>query len=301
MSRSEFLGGINNDNTRESYESAFKKFDIFLKKSETDEVQFINTLNQANKTKRYKELQRFVNFLKGEVSPAVCRKYFDKIFKYLLLEDVDLSYTQKKIRLDFPRVHTKSFDGLSRKNIEDFMGVASFVFKTYISTLVGAALRETECLLLTPNMIDFTSYPVKIELKSDITKLNISRETFLPPTNANRLLELIQKNKVTGDQLIFVSTYSKNTLRDFEKVFAKLRKKLELETKDKKPQEQNDITLHSFRAFCITYLSEAIGGREGEKFVDAMAGHMKHRAVYYRKSPEARKKMYASGMSAVEF
>ena len=229
-----------------SIKKSFKKLDEFLQQKAITEKIFLDALNNLPLHQKYKELQKLVDFIKIDVSAGTTKQYFDNLFIYFLLEGAPLDYTQKKIRLSFPRKSTIQFEGLDEDSVRLLCSYGSVNFQTYLSTLVGAGLRESECLLLEPQMILFSEYPTRIKLPKEITKFNIPRETFLPTKNSQKLQQLIESKNISNNQTIFTSHYSKNTLKDFEQQFSQIRKKCNLETQIE--QSTNKTTL-----LCIRY------------------------------------------------
>lgn len=306
--REKFLVKFDKEATKNNYLKAFKKFDEYLKTKAMTEEMFLTTLNNVEMFQKYDILQELVHHLKRDVSPRVLRLYFDSLFKYFLIIGIPLDYTQKRIRIQFPRCGTHRFSGLDGSMIQRLISISQKPneynnlggresFTAYMKTLVGCGLRETEGLMLKPEMIHWDEYPVRVILPSEITKFSIERETFLPPGTAKTLKELIEKKQVKPNQTIFTVNWNNKTLEDYEKYFARIRTKASLDTPNRKKHQQNDITLHSFRAYFIT------------KFIDhklseighALAGHTKYFDTYYRKSLKERQSLYASVMNDLEF
>lgn len=297
MSRKTFLNRSDNDSTIANYKKSFKKLDEFLQEQNITESSFLNSLINLPLHEKYQQLQKIIDSIKPKVSPGTTKQYFDNLFIYFLLEGSPLDYTQKKIRLSFPRKETKHFEGLDENNIKDLLSQGSFNFQTYMSTLVGAGLRETEGLLLEPNMFQFDEYPVRIKIPARIAKYKIAREPFIPPTNSKRVQELIKLKHVKPGHTIFTNNYSKHTLKDFEQQFAIIRTKCNLDTLNRKKYQQNDITLHSFRSYFITTVTDLLN----EATAGALAGHSRYMKTYYRKPLHKRQLKFAPIMEALEF
>ena len=297
MGRDEFLKRHNNGNTISNYKKSFKKLDEFLQQKNITEQLFLEALNNLPLHQKYNELQRLVDFIKLDVSAGTAKQYFDNLFIYFLLEGAPLDYTQKKIRLTFPRKATVQFEGLDEDSAKLLCSCGSVNFQTFESTLIGAGLRESEGLLLEPQMILFSEFPTRIKLPKEITKFNIARETFLPPKNSQKLQQLIESKNTLPNHTIFTKNYSKNTLKDFEQQFAQIRKKCNLDTPNRVKYQQNDITLHSLRSYFITIVTDQIN----EATAHALAGHSRYMKSYYRKPLKKRQIEFASIMKCLEF
>lgn len=297
MDRETLVNRYDSPSSQDNYRKAFNKFDLFLAHIGMDELKFIESLNQFTKGQRYELLQKLIDFLNVAVSPRTCRDYFDRLFKYFLLSDCPLDYTQKKLLLKFPRIIQRRLEGLDRDMIIKELTLCSENFGIYLRTLAGSGMRETEGLKLEPRMIHFEEYPVRLDLPQEITKFNIPRESFLPSNTAKLLQGLIESKEIKENQTIFIEKWNEKSLIDFEKYYARLRIKAEFETEDRKKHQQNDITLHSHRAFYLTTLTH----NNLESFGHATAGHSKDLSVYFRTSLKVRQEKYASIMRLLDF
>lgn len=297
MDRDEFLKRFEKKSTIQNYYKSFKKLDGFLLQQSITEEQLIEKLKTLEDFQRYDILQKLIYSIKETVSPRSTRNYFDNLFKYFLILGCPLDYTQKRIRLQFPRIIEKRFEGLDNSQIKRLFEIDSENFTGYMSLLVGGGLRETEGLLVTPSMIKWDEFPARVSMPGEITKFSVPRDTFIPPNTARRIKKIIQDKNISENQVIFTSKYTEKTLEDFEKYFAKIRKKAGLDTPNRAKHQQNDITLHSLRAFFITtFTNEGLSD-----FGHALAGHSANVSVYYRMSEEKRRQNYCKVMNSLEF
>lgn len=298
MTRDEFFKNFEKKSTINNYIKSFKKFDSYLQTKNQTEEEYFKLLNESEIHLRYNLLQELLNHIKLTVSPAVTRNYFENLFKYFLLSGVQLDYTQRKLRVKFPRVITRILEGLDKEGMKKLISFASYNFATYLESLAGSGMRESEGLQLEPSMIMFDEFPCRLKLPGRITKFSIPRETFLPPKTIEKIKELIRIKETKPNETIFVSNYNiDNTLNDFETVFAQLRTKAGLDTPNRSKFQQNDITLHSCRAYFITTFTD----HKLAEFGHALAGHTKFSGVYFRKSLKENQMTYASIMSDLEF
>ena len=297
MNRDEFLNRFENQSTKEGYLKSFKKLDLFLDAKSITEDQFLLKMKENETYLKYDLLQELIEYMKNKISPGVVRNYFDNIFTYLLLNGAPLDYTQKKLRLKFPRIARKKFEGLDRPQIITILNSCSPNFKAYISGLVGGGFRESELGQTTPDMFLFNEYPVRVKIPAEIAKFSIQRETFLPPIASRRIKELIETKAIPKDKTIFSKEWNQSILQDFTKYFAKIRTRTGLDTPGRQKQQQNDITLHSFRAYFITTFTN----NGLESFGHALSGHTRYMETYYRNSLQQRQRIYASIMNQMDF
>jgi len=298
MNRQSFRNRAESESTKKGYDKAFKKFDLFLTNSRINEVQYFKMLEESKTAHKYELLQRLIDYIKGSVSPRVARGYFETLFMYFVLNDLPLDYGQKRIRLKMPRISQRRFEGLDKNKIESLIRLeGSALHRSYYSLLYGGGLRETEGLRVTPSMFEF-SHITRLKLPAEITKFNIERETMIAETPANRIKEFIEINDYRNDDLIFLDKWNdESDLIPFEIHFARLRTKAGLDTVNRKKNQQNDITLHSFRSFFITTLTD----HDLESFAHALTGHSKYMDTYYRKSVDKRIETFGTVAEFVNF
>jgi integrase len=298
MNRQDFRNRAESISTKKGYDKAFKKLDSFYEVRRINETQFFKMLEENKAGYKYELLQSLIDFIKTTVSPRVARGYFESLFMYFVLCDLPLDYGQKRIRLKMPRVSQRRFEGLDKNKIESLMRLEeSARHRSYYSLLYGGGLRETEGLRVTPSMFEFSNI-TRLKLPAEITKFNIERETMIAETPANRIKEFIEINDFRNDDLIFLDKWNDETdLIPFEKHFARLRTKAGLDTINRKKHQQNDITLHSFRSFFITTLTD----HDLESFAHALTGHSKYMDTYYRKSIDKRIETFGTVAEFVNF
>jgi integrase len=290
--RDEFMRRFDSEKTRAKYDVIFRKFDEFLIKRETNEQDFITTIQNSQRHERYNFLQELVYFLSGSLSPRSTRNYFDSIFKYLLYAGCELDYTQKRVRVSFPRVTVKRPEGLDRSMIFTLLSNSDSLMSLYMRLLAASGMREEAALLLTPSHIEFDDFlmnnPARITVTADIAKFGIQHETFIPYDLGESVKAYIKANGIGNTDYIFIKEYKTGIVSAFDHKFGIIRKKSGFETHDKKPNEKHDIRLHSFRAWFITTWIDL--GKEA--FGRALTGNSKFLTTYFRKSREARLEEY---------
>lgn len=297
MDRELFLKRFDSGKTRRKYEVILSRLDVFLKSRFANEDDAKQSINGMATNEKYNFLQDLVYDLSKDLSPRSVRNYFDSMFKYLLYSGFEFDYTQRRIRVQFPRIVSKRFEGLDRTIINLLLEKAPLRLGIYMRVLVGGGLRESEGLQLKPRFIMFDETPTRIKLDHSITKFSIERETFLPPNTSLYLKSYIQLNHIGMDDYIFVKNYKPSSVFTIDKAFAALRKKTGLQTLDRQRNQHNDIKLHALRAFFITTWTE-LGKPD---FGHALAGHSKELSVYYRTSKQMRSETYLQYQNHFDF
>jgi len=298
MNRESFRNRAESESTKKGYDKAFKKFDSYLEDKKINQVQYFTMIEESKTGHKYELLQGLIDHIKETVSPRVARGYFETLFMFFVLSDLPLDYGQKRIRLKMPRISQRRFEGLDKNKIESLLRLeGSKLHQSYYSLLYGGGLRETEALRVTPSMFEF-AHTTRLKLPAEITKFNIERETMIAQVPANRIKEFIEINDYRNNDLIFLDKWNdESDLIPFEKHFSILRTKAGLDTVNRKKNQQNDITLHSFRSFFITTLTD----HDLESFAHALTGHSKYMDTYYRKSIDKRIETFETVSQFVNF
>lgn len=298
MNRDEFLlakGKNKSPLTILNYRKAFKKFDLFLQRSEKNEDEMILFLLKSDVNEKYQTLQNLINVISETVNARVTKEYFKIICIYLKRHGIHIDTDEYD--LDFPRYSKPRFEGLDQTMIKRIMEVEEdFKMKTYYSGLYGAGMRETEWLKVTPAMIRFNENPVRLILPKEITKFQIPRETFVSEIPGNMIKKYVYENRIHNDRPIF-GEWHKNKLIEFEQHFARLRTSIGFDTPNRKKKQQNDITLHSFRAFFTTVFMD----NKLDWFGLAITGHTKYMDTYFRKSLTERQITFNSVAEKLNF
>lgn len=283
MNREEFLlikGKNKSPSTVSNYKKALKKLDNYLNDKNYNEGNWLDKLKGSSVEDLCKTWQDIIDFINGQVSARVTKEYFETIESYLGFFNIVISERQRKDRVFFPRSSKARFEGLDEIMIKRILEVETDPnMKAYYSLLYGGGLRETEALRVTPSMIMFNENPMRLILPKEITKFSIPRETFISTIPGTRIKNLVYAKRIKNDQTIFAE-YNESTLIKFEKHFAKLRASIGYDTANRKPHQQNDITLHSFRAYFTTvFMDNGL-----DYFGLAVTGHTKYMDTYFRKS-----------------
>ena len=175
--------------------------------------------------------------------------------------------------------------------------------KPYLLVLASGGMRTTEACAIRLCDIDFTISPTKIHIRKEYAKTRVARDIYISDEATKFLKEWIEWKyrkrqsksrtpiKNTAD---FVFTCTTNVPVDVISLYNKLRlefsKILSVVGLDQRKEgmQRRKITLHSFRRFAKTTISDQAGKDYSEWFL----GHNK--SPYYTKKEPERREIYAA-------
>jgi integrase len=177
--------------------------------------------------------------------------------------------------------------------------------KTYLLVLGSGGMRAVEALAIRLKDIDFSVSPTKIHVRKEYAKTRVSRDIYISDEGTDYLKQWIEwKYRDKGDEwtrvqdpddLVF-SVYrvkdEADPTRLYYKVIAEFQNLLAIvgldERKEEGKQKRRKITLHSFRRFVKTVISDQTNQDYSEWFL----GHSK--SPYYTKKEAEKREIYAT-------
>ena len=171
--------------------------------------------------------------------------------------------------------------------------------KTYLLVLASGGMRAIEGLAIRLKDIDFTVSPTKIHIRKEYSKTKTSRDIYISDEATQYLRQWInwkydneERPRNRGDDdLVFTVYRTKTPTTLYVKILTEFEKLLSVvgldERKDCK-QRRRKITLHSFRRFVKTVISDQTNTDYSEWFL----GHNK--SPYYTKKEPERREIYAT-------
>jgi integrase len=231
--------------------------------------------------------------------------------------DVDISPRKFKLKVKIPKVVRQSKEALSKEDVANILNACSDIkLKTYAMFLAAIGARATEALSIRVKDLDLKSSPAKVFVRGEYTKTRTYRTVFLTEEVKHQLNSWISykyrtrrvcyKNKQTGKtiteirtpqkentDLIFAIYQSKeapnpkNLYFEFAKSFAKTLDSMgKGDREDGGSYRRREITLHSFRRFVKTTISDLGYSDFSEWFI----GHSG--STYWRKKESEKAELF---------
>jgi integrase len=255
----------------------------------------------------YKFLDEFVSFLETKnISKSTIHQYMSDVKSYIQYHDIDIVPYKFKRRVTLPKILRDDERAIDQDDIRTILNQCrSYRLKTYLLVLASSGARAIEACALRIRDINFDT-PTGIHIRKEYTKTKRSRDIYISDEASLYLKEWIKQrfdidlsktkkvDERIGDCLVFqvqeVNVRKVNPLVTYTKFIEQFHKVLDSanlgQRKDGTPTRRQ-ITLHSFRRFVKTTISDSTAGSD---YSEWFLGHTK--SSYWVKKPEARALTY---------
>ncbi|MGA9154870.1 MAG: site-specific integrase [Candidatus Nitrosopolaris sp.] len=284
---------VRNESTAAKYNERIKKFQLFVSEYYGLGIgEFIKRI-MVGKIDVYNALGNYILYLKKSInnrsiSPVTLKNYIITIKNFLEYSDIDISPRKFKLKIRLPKVVRKNKEALSKEDVIDILNACSDIrLKTYVMFLAAGGFRAVEALSVRGKDLDFESKPTRVLVRGEYTKTKVDRIVFLTEEMSQQLITWLdykyRKRRVCyqdykdsngrtiteyrtprreGNELIFAvhqSTGLPNPVGiydDLAKPFAKTLDRIGKGERENGSEGRRRITLHSFRRFVKTTISD---------------------------------------------
>ncbi|MGA8082870.1 MAG: site-specific integrase [Candidatus Nitrosopolaris sp.] len=234
---------------------------------------------------------------------------------FLEYHDVDISPRKFKLKVKIPKVVRKNKEALSKEDVIDILnGCSDIRLKTYVMLLTATGFRAVEALSIRIKDLHLQSQPAKIFVRGEYTKTKTDRYIFLTEEVARQLKQCIEykyRNRrvchkdnegktITeyrtpdrnDNDLIFAVHQDREKPNprtiyfDLAKSFGKTLDRMGKGTREDGNGNRRQITLHSFRRFVKTTISDLGYSDFSEYFI----GHSG--STYWRKKDSEKAEIF---------
>ncbi|MBV9178602.1 MAG: tyrosine-type recombinase/integrase [Nitrososphaeraceae archaeon] len=236
----------------------------------------------------YDLLNLYAAYLRNcSISNLTLKQRVVTVKNFLEYCDVDLSPRKFKIKVKLPKVVRKNKESLSKEDVIEILNVCDNIrLRTYVMLLAASGMHAVEALSIRIKDLDFDSSPSKIFVRGEYTKTKTDRIAFLTgevtqqlkswldfkyrtrrvcyrdKQNRKTVTEYRVPNKKDTDLVFAVYQDNKTTnpnfiYDDLGSSFAKTLDRMGKGTReDSASHRRRQITLHSFRRFVKTTISD---------------------------------------------
>jgi integrase len=284
---SSYLANVSivNKATALKYRERLKKFEVFVIEHYDLAIDDIVVQITKGKIDVYDMLGIYVQSLNNNfISPVTLKNHVITIKNFLEYHDIDISPRKFKIKVRMPKVVRKKKEALSKEEIIEILNVCDNIrLRTYVMLLAGTGMRATEALSI--RIKDIDSSPARVFVRGEYTKTKVDRTIFLTEELTQQLKSWLdykhrtrrvchqdkQKGKViteyrTPDKkdtdLVFAVYQDKmmpnpdSLYEDLRRSFANTLDRSGKGDREDGNQRRRQITLHSFRRFVKTTISD---------------------------------------------
>ena len=287
-----YIRNIRAMNKRTAYEyylrlSNFQDYVISTYKTNT--LDNIITKTKEGSEDPYDILSGYVNYLQTSynISASTLKSRIITAKNFLEYYDVDISPRKFKLKVKIPKVIRKSKEALSKEDVIDILNTCSDIrLKTYVMLLAATGFRAVEGLSVRIKDLCSECKPAKVFVRGDYTKTKTDRYVFLTEEVVNQLRKWLEykyrtrrvchKDIHTGKTITEYRTPERNDndmvfavyqeterpnpkflyfdlIKSFGKTLDRMGKGIR---EDSSNNRRRQITLHSFRRFVKTTISD---------------------------------------------
>lgn len=308
-----FLDGIrrNSSASEKTYLSGLLCFQRFLSQdmdTKNYSLETIISVVSKQEINLYELLDKFVSFLISlNLSVPSIKLYMAGLRSYLAYYDIDVVPSKFKRKVKMPKAYREDEEPIDVKDIRNILLVCNNRrLKAYILILASGGFRAGEALAIRLKDIDYSASPTKVHVRKEYSKTRVSRDVYISDEATKYLKDWLnwkyrdkgseqQTKAPKPDDLVF-SVYTVkgpvNTRNLYAKIVKEFEKLLAIAGMDERKEDglrkRRKITLHSFRRFVKSVISDQVGQDYSEWFL----GHAK--SPYYTKKEVDRKEIYTT-------
>jgi len=308
---------IMNKSTADEYLSRLRTFNEFLCKEYNNiTINTVLEKIKDGTIDTYSILSRYgADQKNNNISSTTIKQRVVTIKNFFEYHDIEVSPRKFKLKVRLPKSVRKNKEALSKEDIADILNHCSDIkLKTYVMLLAATGMRATEALHIQVKDIDSEKHPAELYVRGENTKTKADRTIFLTSEVANQLntwlkykyrtrrvchqitendKENISKKTLNEyrtpslkkTDLVFASANNGNNQSadptslyvDLSSSFAKTLDMMGKGEREDGNERRRQITLHSFRRFVKSTISDLGYSDYSEWFI----GHSG--STYYRK------------------
>ena len=237
---------------------------------------------------------------------------------FLEFNDVEISPRKFELKVKLPKDIRRIREALDKNDINNILNSCSDIkLKTYVLFLASTGMRAVEALSIRNKDLDFTCSPAKVAIRGEYTKTKVDRHVFLTRETVEQIKKWIDykyrerricfKDEKTGksvedyrtpekndnDYIFSVRKINNNLLSDpqvfYYTIVSAFEKTLDrngMGSREEGNKNRRKITLHSFRRFVKTTISDLGYADYSEWFI----GHAG--STYWRKKDNEKAEIF---------
>jgi len=257
-----------------------------------------------NKINIYELLDAFISYLQtsnATLTPSSIKLYMASIRSYFAYNDIDVIPSKFKRKVKMPKSYREDEEPLDASDIRKILlACNNRRLKTYLLVLASGGMRAVEGLAIRIKDIDFSINPAKIHIRKEYAKTRVSRDIYLSNEATHYLKQWLdwkynnpeRPRQQNASDLVFTIFTNKNPNTLYIKVLKEFQKLLAIvglnERKEGGKQRRRKVTLHSFRRFTKSVISD----QASQDFSEWFLGHNK--SPYYTKKETERREIYVT-------
>ena len=311
---------IRNENTAKQYYSRLLFFERFVQKQCKMNIDDLIQKIKNGDHDPYDILNDFCLFLKNyyNLSSITFRDKIVTVKTFLEYNDIEISPRKFKLKVKFPKTVLRHKEALDKEDIIKILnGCSNLRLKTYVLLLASTGLRATEAVSIRIKDLDIASkngHSGKAVIRGQYTKTKVDRHIFLTREVQDQLKiwldykyrkrRICYKDKDTSKSITEYRTPEKNPndlifslyqvdnprpeilYYNLALIFSNTLDRIGMGDREDGNQIRRKITLHSFRRFVKTTISD-LGYADYSEWYIGHAG-----STYWRKKDSEKEEIF---------
>jgi integrase len=266
----------------------------------------------------YEVLSGYVSYLQTgyNISTSTIKERVITAKNFFEFYDVDISPRKFKLKVKMPKVIRKNKEALSKEDIINILNACSDIrLKTYVMLLAATGFRAVEALSIRIKDLHLEARPAKIFVRGEYTKTKTDRCIFLTEEVAAQLKQWLEY-KYRGRRVCYKDNRTEKTITEYRtpernnsdlvfavyqdrekpvpsmiyydlaRSFGKTLDRMGKGAREEGNERRRQITLHSFRRFVKTTISDLGYADYSEYFI----GHSG--STYWRKKDSEKAEIF---------
>ena len=273
--------------TAREYSTRLNDFKNFLSKCNNQSIEDLLLKIKIGEQDAYNLLNSYAAHLKNcNISAVTLKQRIVTVKNFFEYCDIDISPRRFKLKVKLPKIIRKKKVAVSKGEITEILNVCDNIrLRTYVMLLATTGMRAVEALSIRIKDIKFDTNPATLFVRGEYTKTRVDRTIFLTEEVTQQLKSLLDykyrvrrvshQDKQNGRTITEVRTPNKKgtdlvfavyqdkkmpnpdcLYDDLGKSFGKTLERSGKGSREENNQRRRQITLHSFRRFVKTTISD---------------------------------------------
>lgn len=257
-----------------------------------------------NKINVYEFFEGFISYLletRIGMAPKSISLYVTALRSYFAYYDIDVIPSKFRRKVRMPKIYRADEEPIDGTDVRRLLlSCNNRRLKTLILVLASGGMRVGEALAIRNTDLDLSVSPAKVHVRKEYSKTRVARDVYISEEATYYLKQWLdwkyknpdRERKFNQEDLVFTVYQSKNPHSLYIKIWHEFDRLLKIadmyEKKEGGMNNRRKITLHSFRRFVKTIISNQVGQDYSEWFL----GHSK--SPYWTLKETDRREIYAS-------
>ncbi len=300
-----FLNSVerNSIGSRRAYSSGILHFSNFIseKYSNYNSETILHALIK-DKINVYELFEGFISYLlkiRAGITPKSISLYVTALRSYFAYYDIDVIPSKFKRKVRMPKIYREDEEPLDTSDIRKILlSCNNRRLKVFLLVLASGGMRAGEALAIRNVDLDFLVSPTKVHIRKEYSKTRVARDVYISAEATYFLKQWLdwkyknpdRERKFNQEDLVFTVYQSRKPHSLYIKIWREFERLLKTVEMDGKKEgginKRRKITLHSFRRFVKTVISNQVGQDYSEWFL----GHSK--SSYWTLKEQHRRDIY---------